>query len=132
METTNKLLDLKEVIGAILAQIIAYSGEQGLIPVPFDKLKKIVLTLNRGDILYNVNFRDVKKVYWEIVDEYEDKDFIKLHFAETYLNKGISLINEKAPRSPRNSREISDVRMPALTVEALEYRYNNDKKSFIR
>ncbi|WP_340199959.1 hypothetical protein [Ascidiimonas sp. W6] len=131
MNTTEVNKDLKNAIASVLDGIIEVSeAKPGAIESGL--LKKIIHKNNRSKVLSTAGVRSVKQAYWEIVDEAStEENFRKLHHAEPYLNKGIALLSNTGAKSLRVPNvEIKDVKMPALNVEALEYRYNNDKESF--
>jgi hypothetical protein len=126
--------ELREVIDAILNDIINFTSANSQVHVPIDEIKSMISERDKNKVLTDVNFGEVKQAYWEIVDKCESEEsYSKIHSAETYLNKGIAVLNERE-RSfiSQNENSISDSRVSTgLTVEALRYRYNNDKSPVV-
>lgn len=128
MENTEVNKELKTAISGVLDGII----KKGFTAKPA-VLKSIVKKNDPNQILVSAGIKSVKKAYWEIIDaETSETGFRKLHRAEPYLNKGIALVSQANVRAikPLTDEQMKEVKMPALNVEALEYRYNNDKESY--
>lgn len=128
MKNTEVNKELKEAISGVLDGII----ERGFTTQP-RVLKNIVKANDPHQLLSTAGIMSVKKAYWEIIDaETSVSGFQKLHQAEPYLNKSIALVSQEKTTvvKPLTAAQIKEVKMPALNVEALQYRYNNDKESF--
>ncbi len=134
MKNTEVNKELKTAISGVLDGII----KKGFTTKPA-VLKSIVIENDPNQLLSSAGIRSVKQAYWEIIDaETSEVSFQQLHQAEPYLNKSIALVSQVKASSiaktrvlrPLTEAQLNEVKMPALNVEALKYRYNNDKESF--
>lgn len=122
---------MEEQIKLIFEEIVALDSMQTENTISFDLLKEIVSRYNVDGVLTNPNFGDVMRCCWDIMDECSEEDYMKYHFAQIYVQKGICLINKDIwPSNTYEPIDYSKIEIPALTVEALKYKYANDKRSF--
>lgn len=116
---------LKDVVRNVLWKLIDYSEKKKTRVVPPDELKHLFEESDQYDLLSRASIPEIKEVYWDIAHESNEQDYFKLYLVEPTLNDGLSLVNDSLKEKAKVKRRSNQV--PILTVEALEYKYNNDK-----
>lgn len=128
-ENVYPMPTLKDVVRNVLWKLIDYSEKKKTSVVPPDELKHLFKESDQCDLLSRASIPEIKEVYWNIAHESNAQDYFKLYLVEPTLNDGLSLINEEYSLKEKEKTKVKrrSNQVPILTLEALEYKYNNDK-----
>lgn len=120
----NNFDDSIRAVIAALKEVISVNSDSGQ-PIQADHLRNIVENHN----IHKMDSQTFREAYWSVADNLDEREFSKYYRAESYLQKGRSLV-EGSGREEHQPKGDYENNMPMLDMDALRYRYNNDKESF--
>ncbi|WP_025665047.1 hypothetical protein [Aquimarina megaterium] len=132
MEKDKKITS---AIRGILNDLLAYAKEDSYPAISFEDLTSIVIDNDKDNVLNDINYIESRKKLEELmVSDYNlPQDTYKSHFIENSFIKGVSLKQEleEDKNVIKVDDESLDITLRVLEADALIYRHNNDKETYI-